>query len=135
MGGACCLHDTGVQKLTLNMLCPFLTSPGEDRPQHYITQEGKQPLYGQRDYSNKLYICHKAKSDKGQKCQYATIYDTHYEIPLISAKKYTSQPLETSERSDWTFSGGLKKIAKERRKKKSGQLRITAKQFTQKGQE
>ena len=37
MGGACCLHDTGVQKLTLNMLCPFLTSPGEGRPQHYIT--------------------------------------------------------------------------------------------------
>ena len=38
MGGACCLHDTGVQKLTLNMLCPFLTSPGEGRPQHNITQ-------------------------------------------------------------------------------------------------
>ena len=37
MGGACCLHDRGVQKLTLNMLCPFLTSPGEGRPQHYIT--------------------------------------------------------------------------------------------------
>ena len=37
MGGACCLHDTGVQKLTLNMLCPFLTSPGEGRSQHYIT--------------------------------------------------------------------------------------------------
>ena len=37
MGGARCLHDTGVQKLTLNMLCPFLTSPGEGRPQHYIT--------------------------------------------------------------------------------------------------
>ena len=37
MGGACCLHDTGVQKLTLNMLCSFLTSPGEGRPQHYIT--------------------------------------------------------------------------------------------------
>ena len=39
MGGACCLHDTGVQKLTLNMLCLFLTSPGEGRPQHYITTE------------------------------------------------------------------------------------------------
>ena len=39
MGGACCLHDTGVQKLTLNMLCSFLTSPGEGRPQHYITKE------------------------------------------------------------------------------------------------
>ena len=38
MGGACCLHDAGVQKLTLNMLCPFLTSPGEGRPQHYITK-------------------------------------------------------------------------------------------------
>ena len=38
MGEACCLHDTGVQKLTLNMLCPFLTSPGEGRSQHYITQ-------------------------------------------------------------------------------------------------
>ena len=37
MGGACCLHDTGVQKLTLNMLCSFLTSPGEGRPQHNIT--------------------------------------------------------------------------------------------------
>ena len=37
MGGACCLHDRGVQKLTLNMLCPFLTSPGEGRPQHNIT--------------------------------------------------------------------------------------------------
>ena len=37
MGGACCLHDTGVQKLTVNMLCPFLTSPGEGRPQHNIT--------------------------------------------------------------------------------------------------
>ena len=37
MEGACCLHDTGVQKLTLNMLCPFLTSPGEGRPQHNIT--------------------------------------------------------------------------------------------------
>ena len=34
---ACYLHDTGVQKLTLNMLCLFLTSPGEGRPQHYIT--------------------------------------------------------------------------------------------------
>ena len=40
MGGACCLHDTGVQKLTLNMLCLFLTSPGEGRPQHYITAWG-----------------------------------------------------------------------------------------------
>ena len=39
MGGACCLHDRGVQKLTLNMLCPFLTSPGEGRPQHYITED------------------------------------------------------------------------------------------------
>ena len=38
MGGACCLHDTGVQKLTLNMLCPFLTSPDEGRPQHYVTK-------------------------------------------------------------------------------------------------
>ena len=37
MEGACCLHDTGVQKLTLNMLCLFLTSPGEGRPQHNIT--------------------------------------------------------------------------------------------------
>ena len=37
MGGACFLHDRGVQKLTLNMLCPFLTSPGEGRPQHNIT--------------------------------------------------------------------------------------------------
>ena len=37
MGGACCLHDRDVQKLTWNMLCPFLTSPGEGRPQHYIT--------------------------------------------------------------------------------------------------
>ena len=39
MGGACYLHDTGMQKLTLNMLCPFLTSPGEGRPQHYITYQ------------------------------------------------------------------------------------------------
>ena len=82
-----------------------------------LPQEGKQPLYGQRDYSNKLYICHKAKSDKGQKCQYATIYDTHYKIPLISAKKYTSQPLNTSERSDWTFNGGLKKIGERKEEK------------------
>ena len=43
MGGACCLHDTGVQKLTLNMLCPFLTSPGEGRPQHYITNQQLEP--------------------------------------------------------------------------------------------
>ena len=34
---ACHLHDTGVQKLTLDMLCSFLTSPGEGRPQHNIT--------------------------------------------------------------------------------------------------
>ena len=62
MGGACCLHDRGVQKLTLNMLCLFLTSPGEGRPQHYITNAAinvtkittgvlpheKQPIYGTR---------------------------------------------------------------------------------------
>ena len=42
MGGACCLHDRGVQKLTLNMLCQFLTSPGEGRPQHNITTEYPQ---------------------------------------------------------------------------------------------
>ena len=43
MGWACYLHDTGVQKLTLNMLCPFLTSPGEGRPQHYITSTHSGP--------------------------------------------------------------------------------------------
>ena len=44
MGGACCLHDRGVQKLTLNMLCPFLTSPVEGRPQHYITTVSGEPI-------------------------------------------------------------------------------------------
>ena len=46
MGGACCLQDRGVQKLTLNMLCPFLTSPGEGRPQHYITMGLYQNVSG-----------------------------------------------------------------------------------------
>ena len=67
---------------------------------------------------NKLYICHKAKSENGQPCHYATIYDEHYKIPLISAKKYTSEPSKTSERSDWNFNGGLKKIGKTKEEKK-----------------
>ena len=42
-------------------------------------QQQQQPtgdeklLYEQQQYLNKLYICHKAKSESGQKCHYATI--------------------------------------------------------------
>ena len=63
-GGACCLHGTGVQKLILNMLCPFLTSPDEGRPQHYITCPWAINFVG--------------KQNKGQFC--ASVYN----INLIS---------------------------------------------------
>ena len=73
----------------------------------------EKPLYEQQQYLNKLYICHKAtcKSESGQSCHYATIYDEQCEIPLVSAKKYTSISGEwkTAERQEWTFNGELKK--------------------------
>ena len=37
---AACMIEV-CRSLTLNMLCPFLTSPGEGRPQHYITVKSK----------------------------------------------------------------------------------------------
>ena len=108
MEGACCLHDTGVQKLTLNMLCPFLTSPGEGRPQHYITTERdiRTLLLLQIDYHYIYILLHFNKFEISQAFQtkqipiwkfllknWEIICNRHYRSGTVNSKSFVGKVL------------------------------------------